>query len=121
MRQRSLLLSIFVLIEIAILIELGRSIGTGEVLLEIVLSALVGWLVIRTITQQTGLRVRLAVWTMEMPGESLLRGFMGCIGGLLLILPGIVTDVLGLLLILPPTQALVVHRFKKVYPRIFAR
>lgn len=33
----------------------------------------------------------------------------GCVGGLLLIVPGVLSDVAGLLLLLPPTRALAVH------------
>ena len=35
------------------------------------------------------------------------RGFLTVLGGFLLVLPGFVTDVLGALLLLPPTQILI--------------
>ena len=121
MGSRTLLFAIFVLLEIALFIEFGRETSTAHVLGEIVVSAFVGWLIIHSATSQTGIRARVAVWNMQLPGRELLKGFMTLIGGMLLILPGFISDIVGIILILPPTQALAFEHFKKYFPVIFRK
>jgi len=50
-------------------------------------------------------RVSLAVSEQRAPGRAVIDGALGFLGGLLLVVPGFVTDVLGALLVLPPTRA----------------
>lgn len=119
MQHKGILFSIFILIELAILIEIGRSSSTAVVLSEVFVSALIGYMLIKTTGRSTGIQARLAVWTMELPAQGMVKGFMTMIGAILIIIPGIITDVIGLVLVFPLTQGLVINHFKNILPRIF--
>src|SRR5580704_105786 len=56
-----------------------------------------GWTVIR--------RVQSQVTERHVPGPALLDGLFLVLAGALLIMPGFITDALGLLLLLPPVRA----------------
>jgi UPF0716 protein FxsA len=51
-------------------------------------------------------RVALAVSERRPPGRAAIDGALGFLGGVLLVVPGFVTDALGALLLFPPTRAL---------------
>lgn len=105
------LLFVFVilpLIEIALFIAVGAQIGVLATLAAILLSALLGVTVLRGQQDRAarmmrgGLRVA--------PGTFLAQGAFRVLAGLLLVLPGFLTDALGLVLLLPPVQRAVVRR-----------
>ena len=99
------------LIEIALFIVVGGWIGVWGTLALIVLGALAGVLILQ------GQRDRLAqvmaggLRRVE-PEVFLARGALTMVGALLLILPGFLTDALGLVLLLPPVQAAVARRLR---------
>ena len=95
------------LIEIALFIAIGGQIGVGATLALILLSALLGASILRgqqaraVAMMQGGLRIE--------PGTFLAQGAFRALAGLLLILPGFLTDALGLVLLIPPLQRAVVR------------
>ncbi|MCW1931197.1 FxsA family protein [Pararhodobacter zhoushanensis] len=95
------------LIEIALFIAIGGQIGVGATLALILLSALLGASILRgqqaraVAMMQGGLRIE--------PGTFLAQGAFRAFAGLLLILPGFLTDVLGLALLIPALQRAVVR------------
>lgn len=95
------------LIEIALFIAIGAQIGLLATLGLIVLGALAGVSILRgqqeraLAMMQGGLRVQ--------PGTFLAQGAFRVLAGLLLILPGFLTDALGLLLLIPPLQRALVR------------
>ncbi len=94
------------LLEIALFVVIGGQIGLWATLAWVLLSAVLGVLVLRL----TMARQALALGDVRDPARLATGGAMGVLGGLLLILPGFFTDALGLLLLLPPVQALVAQR-----------
>lgn len=50
-----------------------------------------------------------------MPGEELIDGVCILLGGFLLLAPGFISDVLGLLLLLPPTRIMLKPFLKKLF------
>ncbi|MGM9926681.1 MAG: FxsA family protein [Bacillus sp. (in: firmicutes)] len=50
-----------------------------------------------------------------MPGEEMIDGFCILVGGILLLAPGFIADVVGLLLLLPPTRILLKPVLKKIF------
>lgn len=89
------------LLEIVLLIRIGQDYGFGRLALWVILSAVAGTLVIRRV----GLSVFNQVLAREREGspsmEPLFDGFFQVLAGLFLILPGPITDVAGLLLLVP--------------------
>lgn len=96
----------FPLFEVAVLIRSGQAIGFGRtVLLMIATSALGAWLAKR----EGGRAWRALAKAFEsgrMPSDELADGALILVGGVLLLLPGFVSDVAGLIFLLPFTRPL---------------
>ena len=97
------------LVEIALFVTLGGAIGLLWTLVVIVGSAVAGvWLLrsrgVRSAAEmRRGLTVARGVGLGQLAGDVLVM-----LAGVLLILPGFLTDALGLLLLLPPVRALII-------------
>jgi UPF0716 protein FxsA len=98
-----LLLIAFPFIEIALLIAIGRQIGVLATLALLGLAVLGGVLLIRVGGLATVMRVRAALARGEAPTEALFHAACFVIAGLLFIVPGFLSDLmaLALLLLLP--------------------
>lgn len=93
-------------VEIAVFVQVGGVVGVGPTLLAVFLSALAGIALVRSQGLAALARVRESLERHEPPVEGVLDGALVLVGGLLLIVPGFVTDVAGLLLLVPPLRAL---------------
>jgi UPF0716 protein FxsA len=95
------------LVEIAILIKVGGWLGFWPVLLIVILTAVLGSAVVR----QRGLSVFSRIFAEIEAGRSGLEpmfdSLLAVTAGIFLILPGLSTDCLGLLLLMPPVRKLV--------------
>jgi UPF0716 protein FxsA len=94
------------LLEIFVFIEVGRAIGWLLAVLLLFGTSLLGLWLLRILGRSAIERVSLAVAERRMPGRTALDGALGFLGAVLLVLPGFLTDVLGALLLLPPTRTL---------------
>jgi UPF0716 protein FxsA len=104
MRALFLLFAVLPLLEVFILFKLGRAYGAAVPVLLILISAVFGVLVART----AGLRV-LGEWRRAFaqgtpPDSGLTDGLLVLLGCALLVLPGVVSDVIGLGLLFPPVR-----------------
>lgn len=98
-----LLLLLLPLIEIALFIAIGGRLGLWPVLALVVLGALSGVLILRGQRERAEAMMRGGLRNVS-PGSFLAQGAFRLVGALLLILPGFLTDALGLILLLPPVQ-----------------
>jgi UPF0716 protein FxsA len=100
-----LLLLLWPALEILAVIVVAQQIG---VLLTFVL-LIAGWPLgiwaMRSQGRTAMRRLAAAVAEQRPPGREVLNGALVLIGGLLLMIPGFITDVLGILCLLPPTRA----------------
>lgn len=89
------------------IIRISRHIGGGTTLLLMIGTGILGaWLAgreWRSVRLEAGRQAQAG----QMPGLQLLDGICIGIGGLLLMLPGFITDLFGLLLLLPPSRRFV--------------
>jgi UPF0716 protein FxsA len=99
-------LALLPLLEIAIFIAAGRALGLWPVLGLVIAAALLGAILLRTEGLRTLSRVEAAIGRREMPVRPLFDGACRVASGLLLIVPGFLTDAIGLMLLLPPVRAL---------------
>jgi len=111
--MNSLLLAIVLIpvIEIYLFIKIGSSIGAFYTILLIFLTAFIGIYYARVeglYTLNQGLRKMVKN---EMPAYELISGAFIGIGAIFLIIPGFATDLLGFLIIFPPTRKIVFKRF----------
>lgn len=95
------------LIEIGLFIAVGTQIGVLATLGLIVLSALLGASILRG--QQARAMAMMQGGLNVAPGTFLAQGAFRVLAGLLLLLPGFLTDALGLILLVPPVQRLLVR------------
>jgi UPF0716 protein FxsA len=98
------LLVIFPIVEIATLIAIGQVIGAGwTLLLVLATSALGGWL-LRHEGSRAWQAFRADLEAERPPGNAATDGLLVLIGGIFMLVPGFVSDVIGALLIAPPTR-----------------
>ena len=92
-------------LEIAGFIWVGGQIGILATLAAIVLTAIAGMLIIRW--QGVGLILdsRAMMARGEVPAKVFAEAMMLALAGLLLVIPGFVTDAVGLLLLIPPVRS----------------
>ncbi len=92
------------IVEIAVLVAVGRTVGVGWTLLALLLLTLLGTWLMRREGSRTWKALREASRTGRMPSRELADGALVLIGGAFLLLPGFVSDVFGLFFVLPFTR-----------------
>lgn len=100
-------------VELFVLIQVGSEIGALPTILLVFLTAAVGILLLRRQGYASLLRARQKMAEGQLPAEEMLGGLFLAAGGLLLLIPGFVTDVVGLAFLLPPLRAILVRRLAR--------
>lgn len=101
------------LLELTVMIQVGTVIGALPTVILIVLTAMLGSSLVRRQGLKTLMEAQQRMQVGEMPARELMGGMMLALAGLLLIVPGFVTDLLGLLLLLPPLRSRLADRLVK--------
>lgn len=104
MRGLFLLFILLPIVELWLLIEIGGEIGVLPTVGLLLLAGVVGVQVLRYQGFSTLKRARQRLDQGELPGQELVEGLLLGLGGILLIMPGFLTDGVGLCLILPPSR-----------------
>lgn len=94
------------LAEIAAFVAVGGRIGVLATLALVVLTFLAGLVVLRLQGLTMAVEVRQALARDELPGRALFDGACRVLAGLLLMLPGFVSDGIAVLLLLSPVRSL---------------
>lgn len=94
-------------VELFVILQVGQAIGAVNTIGALILVSVIGaWLV-----KREGLsvvrRVQERVARGDVPGRELVDGALILFAGALLLTPGFVTDVVAILLLLPPVRAVV--------------
>jgi UPF0716 protein FxsA len=97
------------LLEIAGFILVGGWIGVLPTLLLIVITTILGFVILRIQGFMTLMKVQRRLQAGEHPAMDVLGGALLMFGGLLLVLPGFITDIIGLLLLIPVIRDLVLR------------
>ncbi len=93
-------------VEIIVLVAVGHAIGALPTLLLVLGVSLLGVFAVRRVGGRAWREVLAALADGRAPGRSTSDGLLALAGGVLLALPGFVTDVAGLALLSPPGRAL---------------
>lgn len=109
---RALLLLFLVLpiVEIYVLIHVGEAIGVLPTVALVVGTALLGAYLLRRQGMTTLARARASLDAGQLPAGELMEGVFILLGGALLLTPGLVTDALGLLCLIPPLRRWMIAR-----------
>jgi UPF0716 protein FxsA len=102
-----LLLIAWPVAELFVMFEVASAIGFLYMLLLLIVAWPIGWWVMRSQGRLVWRRLQAAVAQGRTPTREVLDGALLLLGGALLIIPGFISDAVGLVLLLPPTRALV--------------
>jgi len=105
-----LLVLLFIVVPIAelyVIIQVGEAIGVLPTLALLLADALLGSLLLRHQGRGAWRRFNAALAERRFPGREVADGLMIAVGGTLLLAPGFITDIVGLILLIPPTRAIV--------------
>ncbi|WP_173934397.1 FxsA family protein [Chelativorans sp. Marseille-P2723] len=94
------------IIEIATFIWVGEHIGILATLALIFATAIAGTILLRIQGFGIFTRMRRTLEEGQVPGREVVHGVMILVAGILLVLPGFVTDTIGILLFIPPVRDL---------------
>ncbi|MGE7182573.1 membrane protein FxsA [Peribacillus simplex] len=93
-------------IEIIVLLLSGNMIGFWPTLFLIVATGLIGAYLAKRQGMETWKRAQEQIRYGMMPGNEIIDGICIFIGAALLLSPGLISDIMGLLLVFPPTRNL---------------
>jgi UPF0716 protein FxsA len=121
MRWLVLAFIVFPFVELYLLLAIGHELGFWPTLGLTILSGVLG----SVLARREGLRVisewRSAVAELRPPEQGVLEGALVIGGAVLLITPGVLSDALGILLLLPPTRRLLVKPIRHLVMRKIER
>jgi UPF0716 protein FxsA len=99
-----LLLILWPVAELYVAIKVAEAIGVAAMLLLLIAGWPVGAWALRSQGRAAWRRLTDALATRRAPGRHVLDGALTLLGGMLLIVPGFITDALGVVLLLPPAR-----------------
>lgn len=106
MRWFLLLLILAPAVELSVLIYSGMKFGILNTLLIVFLTAVVGILLAKRFGLKAYVEIQDRIKHQEMPGEAVIDGLFIFAGGILLLFPGFITDLIGLLFLFKWTRKL---------------
>ncbi len=95
------------LVELYVILKVGDAIGVVPTILLLAADSVLGAVLLRSQGRSVWRRFNAALAEGKMPHREVMDGVLVIFGGAFLITPGFVTDVIGVLLLLPPTRALI--------------
>lgn len=118
----ALLVVLFIVVPLAelyVIVQVGQLIGIWPTLALLLADAVLGSLLLRHQGREAWQRFNAALAARRFPGKEVADGALIVVGGTLLVAPGFLTDIAGLLLLLPPTRALARRAFRGYFSRRF--
>jgi UPF0716 protein FxsA len=110
---------ITVMVEIAVIIEVGKRLGALNTIAALVLVSVVGAVIVKAQGLAALHRAVADLEAQRVPGTALADGALLVAAGGLLLVPGFVTDAVGLLLLVPPVRAGVRRWLRRRWSRRF--
>ena len=108
-----ILFTVLPVVELWILISIGRTVGALPTVLMVVGMGMLGAALARHEGRRVFLGWRAALQEGRVPEEGILEGALVLVGGVLLLTPGVVTDVMGILLFIRPTRRFIAAMVRK--------
>jgi UPF0716 protein FxsA len=105
-----LLVALFILVpiaELAVIIQVGQAIGVWWTIVILIADSILGSLLMRTQGRASWRRFNETLGAGRVPAREVADGVLVIFGGALLLTPGFLSDIVGLLFLLPPTRALI--------------
>ena len=102
-----LLFIVVPIVELYVIIQIGQAIGILPTIALLILDSVLGAALMRSQGRAAWMRFNRALAEGRIPGQEVMDGALVIFGGALLLTPGFLSDILGLILLLPPTRAIV--------------
>jgi UPF0716 protein FxsA len=105
-----LLVILFIVVPLAelyVIIQVGQWIGAWPTIALLLLDSVLGAVLLRHQGRAAWRRFNVALAERRVPARETFDGAMVIFGGALLLTPGFITDIFGLILLIPPTRALI--------------
>ena len=112
-----LLFTLVPIVELAVLIEIGQHLGMLPTVALVLATGALGAALARREGIQAFHRLRDSIGQGAFPGEAILDGVLILGGGLLLLTPGILTDLLGFAALVPGTRFFIKYYLKTAIER----
>ena len=116
-----LLFTLIPLAEIYILMKLGAHFGIGTTLFIVIGTGVLGAYLARLEGYRVLFRIQQETRTGHMPTEGLIDAALIFVAGVVLLTPGLITDILGFFVLIPPTRAIckrwIVRKIKQAMER----
>jgi len=93
--------------ELAVIIQVGQAVGVWWTIAILVADSVLGSLLMRSQGRAAWRRFNEALQAGRAPAREVADGVLVIFGGALLLTPGFISDVFGLLFLLPPTRAVI--------------
>jgi UPF0716 protein FxsA len=110
----ALLFTVVPLVELYLLIEVGRLIGVGATIAIVVATGLLGAWLARLQGLAVVRQVRANLEAGEVPTEAIMDGLLILVAAAVLLTPGLITDALGFTLLIPAGRRLVRRLFARL-------
>ncbi len=114
-----LLFLIIPVVELILLIKIGTVIGTLNTILLVISTAFIGAYLVKTEGLNVMQRFQSNLNHGVFPAEEIFDGAMILVAGALLVTPGILTDIVGFVLVIPPTRAVIKKFIRKFVEKRF--
>lgn len=105
--------------ELYVIVRVGELIGVAPTLALLLAGSTAGVLVLRHQGRGVWRRFNAALVQRRFPAREVADGLMIAAGATLLLIPGFITDVLGLILLIPPTRAIARRLLRGYFGRRF--
>ena len=120
MARLFLLFTVVPLLELFILIKIGGYIGAFPTVGLVVLTALLGFVLARFEGLRKLQQIKRSLSLGIVPAEEMLDGVLIFVGGVLLIIPGVLTDLFALILLIPYTRTIFKRWLRRRFDRMIA-
>ena len=120
MARLFLLFTVVPLLELYILIKIGGYIGAFPTVGLVVLTALLGFVLARFEGLRKLEQIKRSLSQGIVPAEEMLDGVLIFVGGVLLIIPGVLTDLFALILLIPYTRTIFKRWLRRRFDRMIA-
>lgn len=107
--------TIIPVLEIYLLIKLGSFLGALNTVIIVILTGIIGAYLAKLEGLHTMTKVREALNRGEMPAEGMLDALLILVAGIVLLTPGFLTDLAGLLMLIPQTRLLFKRWLRKKF------
>lgn len=115
-----LLFTVVPLVELYLLIAIGRTLGPVPTIGLVLLTGALGAWFARLEGARVIRRWQEAMARQQLPKDGVIDGLLIFIGGVMLITPGILTDIAGLSMVMPPTRRVIARVVRSWFERQIA-